>query len=76
MAYRHADGEEKPSKRSKSESTLKKKVQGCVSQNSAESWANELARFGGTRFTILGTHLVRSSNSGKKRAISRRYPKR
>ena len=39
--YRHADGEEKPSKRSKSESTQgadailkEKKVQGCVSQNS------------------------------------------
>ena len=61
--YRHADGEEKPSKRSKSESTqgavaiLKEKVQGCVSQNSdpkksvlSESWANEIERFGGTRY--------------------------
>ena len=43
---------------------------------SAESWANEIERFGGTRLKILRTHLVRSSNSGKKRAISRRYPKR
>ena len=42
---------------------------------SAECWANELERFDGTRYKILRTHLVRSSNSGKKRAISRRYPK-
>ena len=59
--YRHADGEEKPSKKSKKESTQgavaipkeKNKVHGCVSKliskevYSAESWANEIERFGG-----------------------------
>ena len=87
--YRHADGEEKPSKRSKSESTqrtisIPKEKKGpklCISKfrskevYSAESWANEIERFGGTCFQILRTHLVRSSNSGKKR-VSRRCPKR
>ena len=43
---------------------------------SAESWANKIGRFGGTREKIFRTHLVRNSNWGKKRAISRRYPKR
>ena len=82
---RHADGEEKPSKRSNSESSQgavailkEQKVQGCVSQNSdpkgvysAESWASEIERFGGKLFNILRTHLVRSSNLGKKRKPSR-----
>ena len=83
---RHADGEEKPSKRSKSQSTQgavailkEQKFQGFASQNSrskevysAKSWANEIERFGGTHYKILRTHLVRSSNSGKNWAISRR----
>ena len=87
---RHADGEEKPSKRSKSESTQgavailreKKGPRLCISKFrseevcSGESWANESGRFGGTRNKILRTHLARSSNLGKKRVISRRYPKR
>ena len=78
--YRDADGEEKASKKSKKESTQgavailrqKKKVQGCVSKfrskevYSVESWANEIERFGGTHHKILGTHVVRNSNSGKK----------
>ena len=58
-------------------------VQGCVSQklrstevHSAESWANEIERFGGTQHKILRTRMVRTSNSGRKRATSRRYPKR
>ena len=38
--------------------------------------ANEIERLGGTRYKILRTHLVRNSNSGKKRAMSRRYPKK
>ena len=77
-------------RRSKSESTQgavailkeKKGPRLCISQfsakevYSAESWANEIERFGGTRYKIHRTHLVRSSNSGKKRAISRLYPKR
>ena len=85
--HRHADGEEKPSKSSKCDSTQRavailteeKKAQGCGSQNSdpkkVYSAENEVERFGGTRIQILRTHLVRSSNPGKKRAISRRYPK-
>ena len=43
---------------------------------SAESWANEIGRFGGTHHKILRTHLVRNSNSGEKRAISGPYPKK
>ena len=88
--YRHAEGEEKPSKRSKSESAQgavailnkKKGPRLCISKfrskevYSAESWANEIERFGGARHKIPRTHLVRSSHSGKKRTISRRYPKR
>ena len=88
--HRHADGEEKPSKKSKKESTQgevailkeKKGPRLCISKfrskevYSAKNWANEIERFGGTRNKIRRTHLVRNSNSGKKRAISRRYPKR
>ena len=43
---------------------------------SAESWRIGIARFGGTHHKILRTRLVRNSNLGKNRAISRRYPKR
>ena len=83
--YRHADGEKKPSKMSKSESTqgavailIEKKVQGCVFQNSdpKKSFLRKAGQTRLTRCTILRTHLVRSSNSGKKRSISRRYPQR
>ena len=88
--YRHADGEEKPSKRSKKEGTqgavaiLKEnKVQGCVSHNSdpkksiysTECWRIEIERFVGTHLKILRKHLVPNSKSGKKRAIWRSYPK-
>ena len=88
--YRHPDDEEKPSKRSKSESTQgavailkEKKVQGCVSQNSNPK-KSTLRKAGQTRLNasaghvvkFCGRHLVRSSISVKKRAISRRYPKR
>ena len=72
--YRHADGEEKPSKKSKKESTqgavaiLKENmVQGCVSKliskevYSAESWANEIERFG----EKIRRTKVRNSNSGE-----------
>ena len=59
--YRHADGEEKPSKRSKSESTQravailkeKKSPRLCMSKfrckkvYSSECWANEIERFDG-----------------------------
>ena len=68
--YRHADGEEKPIKKSKKESTqgavaiLKEKIQ-SKEVYSAESWANENERFDGTHHIILRTHLVRNSNSGK-----------
>ena len=88
--YRDADGEEKPSKKSKKESTPgavavlrdKKGPMLCISKfrskevYSEESWANEIERFGETHHKILRTHLVRNSNSGKKRAIWRNYPKR
>ena len=43
---------------------------------SVVSWGNGIERIGGTHHKILRTHVVRNSNSGKKRAISRRYPKR
>ena len=83
-------GEEKPSKKSKKESTQgvvvtvkeKKGPRLCISKfrskevHSAESWADEIERFGGTRYKIIRTHLVRNLNPGKKRTISRRYPKR
>ena len=85
--YRHADGEEKPSRRSTIETTqgevaiLKEKmVRCCVSQNSDPN-KSILRKAGQTRlYASAGhalkhrTHLVRSSNSGKRRAISRRYP--
>ena len=87
--FRHVDGEEKPSKKSKKESTqgtvaiLKAKGPRLwISQfrskevYSSGNWANETERFGGTSYKILRTHLVRNSNSGKKWAISGRYPKR
>ena len=89
--YRHADGEEKPQheveereySRSSCDSERKKKgPRLCVSKfrskevYPAESWANEIARFGGTHHKILRTHVVRNSNSGKKSAITGRYPKR
>ena len=43
---------------------------------SAESKRIGIERFGGTHHKILRTHLVRNSCSGKKTAISGRYPKR
>ena len=86
--YRYAGGGEKPSKRSKSESTqgavaiLKEKVQGCVSQNS-DPKKSILRKAGQTRLSASAGHAikilrtqVRSSNWGKKRAISRCYPKK
>ena len=71
--HRHADGEEKPSKTSKSErpqgavSILEEKVQGCVSKFrfkevfSAEILAKEIERFEETHQKILMMHLVRNS---------------
>ena len=61
--YRHADGEEKPSKRSKKESTQgavailrQKKVQGCVSQNS-DPKKSILRKAGDMRLSAsAGTH--------------------
>ena len=57
--YRHADGEEKPSKRSESTegavAIVSKSPRLCISQitskdvHSAGSWANEIELFGGTR---------------------------
>ena len=87
---RHADGEEKPSKRSKRESTQgavailrqKKSPRLGISKfrskevYSTKIWASEIARFGGTHHKIPMTHLVRNSNSGKKRAIQRLNLKR
>ena len=81
---------EKPSKKSRKESTQgavailrgKKGPSLCISKfrskevYSAESWANEIERFGGTHHKIFKTRLVRNSNLGNKRAILRRYPKR
>ena len=43
---------------------------------SAESWANEFERFGGTHHKNSQDDLERKTNPGKKRAISREYPKR
>ena len=43
---------------------------------STESWRIGIERFGGTHHEILRMHLVRNWNSGKKRAIWRRCPKR
>ena len=83
--YRHADGEEKPSKKSKKESTQgavailrQQRVQGCASHKS-DPKKSFLRKAGQTRLNasarthhkILRTHVVRNSNSGKKRAISR-----
>ena len=84
----HADGEEKPSKRSTKESTqgavaiLKhRRVPGCVSRisdpkRSILRKAGEVKRerFGGTHRKILRTHLVRIRET--KRAISRFLSKR
>ena len=81
--FRHADGDEKPSKRSRKERTQravailrqKKGPRLCISKfrsnevYSTESWASEIERSGGTHHKILRAHLVRNSNSGKKRAI-------
>ena len=64
--FRHADGEEKPSKRSKKESTqgavaiLKQKVQGCVSQNS-DPKKSILRRAGQMRVNASAGHTVKFS---------------
>ena len=65
--YRHADGEEKPSKRSKSESTpgavaiLKgKKVPGCVFQN-ADPKKSIMRKTGQTRSNVSAGHAVKFS---------------
>ena len=65
--YRHADGEEKPSKRSKSESTqgavailTEKKVQGCVSQNS-DPKKSILRKPGQTRLNASAGHALKFS---------------
>ena len=74
--YRHVDAEEKPSKRSKKEST-----QGAVAildskeVYSMESWIIGIERFGRTHRNIFSRHLVPNANSGTKRVISRNYPK-
>ena len=90
--YRHADGEETPSKKSKKEGTkgavaiLKEKKKGprlCVSKIfrskevcSAESWANEIGRFGGTRFLnsqdALGTKFKFGKEKGHFDALSKK----
>ena len=86
---RQAEGEKKPSKKSKNESAqgavaiLKEKSPRlCISQfrskevNLRKAGLTRLNPSAGHAVKILRTHLVRSSNLGKKRAISRRYPKR
>ena len=68
--FRHADGEEKPSKRSKRESTqgavaiLKQRSPRlCISKfrseevYSTETWASQIERFGGTHHKILKTEF-------------------
>ena len=66
--YRHAGGEEKPSKKSKKEGTQgavafleERKVQGCVSQNS-DSTKSILRKAGQTRLNASAGHAIRSSN--------------
>ena len=65
--YRHADGEEKPSKRSKSESNQgavailkEKKVQGCASQNSGPK-KSTLRKAGQTRLNDSAGHALKFS---------------
>ena len=65
--YRHADGEEKPSKRSKSESTrgtvailTEEKVQGCVSQHS-DPKKSFLRKAGQTRLNASAGHAIKFS---------------
>ena len=87
---RHADGEEKPSRRSKSESTQgavailkEEKVKGCVSQNSGPK-KSILRKAGQTRLNASVGHTIKFSRCTwyevqipeKKRATSRCYPKR
>ena len=57
-------------------------VQGCASHNSDPKKSTlrkagefEIESFGETHYKILRTHLVPNSESGKKRDISRSYPK-
>ena len=87
--YPHAGGE-KPSKKSKNERThgadaiLKEKKKSKVVYLTIQIQRSLLRKTGQTRLNasaghaikILRTHLAPNSNSGKKRAISRRYPKR
>ena len=65
--YRHADREEKPNKRSKSESSQgaiaipkEKKVQGCVSQNS-DPKKSVLRKAGQTRLNASAGHAFKFS---------------
>ena len=87
--YRHADGAKRPSARSRKEGTqgavaiLKKKVQGCVSQNS-EPKKCILRKAGQTRLNASAGHAIKFSGRTwyetkireRKRAIWRLYPKR
>ena len=62
--YRHADGEETPSKKSKKEGTKgavailkeKKKVQGCVSQKYSDPKKSVLRKVGQTRLDASAGH--------------------
>ena len=65
--YRHADGEEKPSRKSKKESTQgavanlrHRKVQGCVSQNS-DPKKSILRKAGQTRLNASAGHTIKFS---------------
>ena len=86
--YRHAEGENKPSKRSKSESTqgavpiLKEKIQGCVLQCSAPKKSIP-RKAGQTRLNDSAGHAIKFSGCTwyevqirERKGISRRYPKR
>ena len=69
--FRHI-GSQREYSRSSCDSERKKGPRLCVSKfrskevYSAKNWANEIERFGGTRYKIPSKHLVRNSNSGKK----------
>ena len=88
--FRHADGEKANPARGREKKVLKEQLlfwgkkgpRLCISKlrskevSSAQSRRIGIERFGGTHHKILRTRVVRNSNSGKRRAISRRYPKR
>ena len=88
--YRHADGREKPSKKSKKESTQgavailkEKKVQGCASQNS-DPKKSIMRKAGQKRLSASAGHTIKFSGRTwyqiqmreRKRTIPGRYPKR